>query len=54
MLMGVQIWGHLTSSLKRPFHSPHTSQLGKLPTWYRPPQSHGSARSFTCQLLPVR
>ena len=37
-----------TSSRKRPFHSPHTSQLGKAPTWYSPPQSHGSASSFTC------
>ena len=32
-----------TSSRKRPFHSPHTSQLGKEPTWYSPPQSDGSA-----------
>ena len=39
---------HLVSSRNLPFHSPHTSQLGKLPTWYRPPQSHGSASSFTC------
>ena len=38
-----------TSSLNLPFHSPQTSQLGKLPTWYRPPQSQGSATSFTCK-----
>lgn len=38
---------YLVSSLYLPFHSPHTSQFGKLPTWYKPPQSHGSARSFT-------
>mmetsp|Transcript_11212 Transcript_11212/g.41556 ORF Transcript_11212/g.41556 Transcript_11212/m.41556 type:complete len:299 (-) Transcript_11212:1709-2605(-) len=34
------------TSRYRPFHSPHRSQLGKLPTWYRPPQSQGSANSF--------
>ena len=36
----------LNTSRYFPFHSPHRSQLGKLPTWYKPPQSHGSANSF--------
>ncbi|KAA6423616.1 MAG: hypothetical protein FRX49_06676 [Trebouxia sp. A1-2] len=38
-----------TSSRYLPFHSPQTSQFGKPPTWYRPPQSQGSAISFTCK-----
>jgi hypothetical protein len=41
----------LTSSRNLPFHSPHTSQLGNVPTWYRPPQSHGSASSTVCKKM---
>ena len=33
-------------SLYFPFHSPHRSQFGNDPTWYSPPQSHGSAKSL--------
>lgn len=42
------------SSRNLPFHSPQTSQLGNPPTWYRPPQSHGSAISLTWTACMVR
>ena len=46
---GLQPWSPLmkrrTSSRKRPFHSPHTSQLGKLPTWGRAQHAVGPSLS---------